>query len=144
MAREARYPIFRTESVEYIRSFYEEQYQDIPDLETETETSVLEETQPADIAAIDSAESRDLQTGDRPSEPGTVDPSTAQVEGLREASIHKAESSNNRVSVPDTENSPQMPQKQVSERREEEIEQAVSSWICRPAWKPIPLPISRE
>ena len=125
MAREARYPIFRTESVEYIRSFYEEQYQDIPDLETETETSVLEETQPADIAAIDSAESRDLQTGDRPSEPGTVDPSTAQVEGLREASTHKAESSNNRVSVPDTENSPQMPQKQVSERREEEIEQAV-------------------
>ena len=37
MAREARYPIFRTESVEYIRSFYEEQYEDIPDEEPDVE-----------------------------------------------------------------------------------------------------------
>ncbi|HAL58298.1 MAG TPA: hypothetical protein DCP64_02195, partial [Sarcina sp.] len=28
MAREARYPLFRTESVDYVRSYYEEQYPD--------------------------------------------------------------------------------------------------------------------
>ena len=106
MAREARYPIFRTESVEYIRSFYEEQYQDIPD--EEPAEAALAESVSSDEPAVEASAAPDSETS-------TVSAAETVIEPEYEPSP-----------IPASDPVPE-PQENhhVSERREEEIEQAV-------------------
>ena len=117
MAREARYPIFRTESVEYIRSFYEEQYEDIPDEEADVE--VPAETVSTVGSAVETPTENASTAGssiEAPAAPvSTAEPAIEPENGPSPVPASEKP-------VPETE---PRETNQVSERREEEIEQAV-------------------
>ena len=119
MAREARYPIFRTESVEYIRSFYEEQYQDIPDEDPSIEASG--ETAPtAEPAVKDSTET--ISTAESSIEAPAA-PASAEEPAMKPENEPSPVSASE--PVPEEPAPEHQEPHQVSERREEEIEQAV-------------------
>ena len=117
MVREARYPIFRTESVEYIRSFYEEQYEDIPDEEPDVE--VPAETVSTVGSAVETPTENASTAGssiEAPAAPvSTAEPAIEPENGPSPVPASEKP-------VPETE---PRETNQVSERREEEVEQAV-------------------
>ncbi|MDO5477307.1 MAG: hypothetical protein Q4F43_09390, partial [Eubacteriales bacterium] len=134
MAREARYPIFRTESVEYIRSFYEEQYADIPDEEPAIEDSgkTAATAGPAAEAPANTIStvgpvveaSAETISAARPAVESPPDPVSAT--STVTAADPAMEPGNETLPIPESEPVPEPREtNQVSERREEEIEQAV-------------------
>ena len=108
MAREARYPVFRNESIYYVRSYYEEQY---PNL---LETQRQEQTQ------VQGRESRKVPGEDIPLSEGmqSDDQQTASAQAPQEPT---AETPKSRANI----NPSPSPGGFADERREEEIEQAV-------------------
>ena len=126
MAREARYPLFRTESVDYVRSYYEEQYPD-PAPVVEVDASEVTEGSAMEAFASDpSAQERTEQERTAQETPENVydgETNTQEPENAEETEVSSLQEQPE-GNVPE----PGRPAGKAAvsaERREEEIEQAV-------------------
>ncbi|MBR3164601.1 MAG: hypothetical protein IKF16_00290, partial [Lachnospiraceae bacterium] len=85
MAREVRYPLFRTESVDYVRSYYEEQYPD-PAPVVEVDASEVTEGSAMEAFASDpSAQERSAQ--DNPGNVSDGETNTQEPENAEETEV---------------------------------------------------------
>ena len=126
MAKEARYPLFRTESVEYIRSFYEEQYVEVADPDfPEPELTAREP------AGSEPPEKKESQLDDA----GGTRPELIQSGSETEPGPEKNQAPSQVTAQPSVRqegtNSEASPRNRSVERREEEIEQAVFDALKR-------------
>ena len=121
MAREARYPLFRTESVDYVRSYYEEQHPDpAPVIEVDA-TEITDETAVESSASEPSTQERTAQeTPGSASDGETNTREPGNAEATEASSLQEQPEGN----VPET-GRPAGKAAVSAERREEEIEQAV-------------------